>query len=597
MLDLLKDATRYMFFTGKGGVGKTSLACATAVALADRGKRVLLVSTDPASNLGQVFECNVDARPNPVPGVAGLSAMNIEPEAAAAAYRERIIGPLRGTETRNSLPQIEEQLSGACTTEIATFDEFTRLLTDTALIGGFDHVIFDTAPTGHTLRLLQLPAAWSAFIEDNPGGASCLGPASGLRAQRAQYAETVAYLSDPRVTTMVLVSRAEASALKEADRTSTELSALGIVGQRVVINGFFEASDRNDTLALALEQRGRAALEAMPPSLRVLPRDIVSLRPQDVIGVAALRFLLSDHVARLPVPSFDSTSEAPLPPPLLDFVDELARQDHGLVMVMGKGGVGKTSVAAAIAVELAARGRLVHLSTTDPAAHISNALGGQVDGLTLSRIDPAEETRRYIERALATRGKNLDEEGRRLLMEDLRSPCTEEIAVFHAFSRIVSQARREFVVLDTAPTGHTMLLLDTAGSYHREVLRTRTIPAERIITPLMRLRDSAYTTILIVTIAETTPVLEAAQLQADLRRAGVEPFGWVINQSLAAAVTADPLLRARADAERTLIQRVQNELATRTVIIPMQAEAPVGIGALQSLVRGSALLRDQNSLV
>jgi arsenite-transporting ATPase len=580
-LQLLAAPTRYLFFTGKGGVGKTSLACATAVSLADRGKRVLLVSTDPASNLGQVFEYQVGTSIAPLGGIPGLSALNIEPQAAAAAYRERIIGPLRGTSTRD-LAALEEQMSGACTTEIAAFDEFTRLLTHPDLTSGYDHVIFDTAPTGHTLRLLQLPAAWSNFIEDNPDGASCLGPASGLQAQHAQYAETVARLSDPAMTTIVLVSRAEPSAVKEAERTSGELSALGIRGLRLVINAFFEARDRTDPLALALEARGRAALERMPAALRSLPRDVVPLRAQNVVGVSALRTLFDD--AEVVAATAAMGSQEPLPPPLTRFIDEIAREDHGLIMVMGKGGVGKTTVAAAIAVELAARGHSVHLSTTDPAAHIADALGGTVEHLTVSRIDPAEETRLYTERALASKGKDLDDEGRRLMREDLRSPCTEEVAVFHAFSRIVNQARRSFVVLDTAPTGHTLLLLDAAGSYHREVLRTSTISPDHITTPLMRLQDTAYTKVLIVTLAETTPVLEASELQDDLRRAKVEPYGWVINQSLAAAETTDPLLCARAEAERPLIARVEHELAPRTTIIAMRADPPIGPAALRSLI-------------
>lgn len=583
-LSLLDRPTRHIFFTGKGGVGKTSLACASAVYLADRHKRVLLVSTDPASNLGQVFDAPIGPVVEPVPGVAGLHAVNIEPGAAAAAYRARILQPLRGTSMHAQVPQIEEQLSGACTTEIAAFDEFTRLLVDPVLTRDFDHVIFDTAPTGHTLRLLQLPAAWSTFIEDNPGGASCLGPASGLQAQQAQYAQAVAQLADPESTTIVLVSRPEASALKEAGRTSAELAALGIQGQRLVVNALFTAQDAGDPLAVALERRGAEALAAMPGPLRQIPRDTVPLRSANAVGLAALRDLLGEEEHEMPAESVGGLVQ-PLPPPPVAFIDEIAQQDHGLVMVMGKGGVGKTTIAAAIAAELASRGIPVHLSTTDPAAHIANVIDGEAGLLTVSRIDPAVETQRYIDRALATKGKELDDEGRRLMLEDLRSPCTEEVAVFHAFSRLVNEARRGFVVLDTAPTGHTLLLLDTAGSYHREVLRTSSIPVERITTPLMRLQDATHTKIIIVTLAETTPVQEAAELQVELRRAGVEPFGWVINQSLAASDTSDPLLRARANAERPLIAHVERDLARRAAIVPMEAEPPVGVTALRHLLR------------
>jgi arsenite-transporting ATPase len=588
MLRLLEDPTRHLFFTGKGGVGKTSLATATAVALADRGKRVLLVSTDPASNLGQVLECDVGAVTAAVHTVAGLSTLDIDPEAAASAYRERVVGPVRGELPDAVVGQIEEQLSGACTTEIAAFDEFTKLLSDDAIAHAFDHVIFDTAPTGHTLRLLQLPAAWSSFIEDNPGGASCLGPLSGLEAQRAQYAAAVRSLRDPAVTTLLLVSRPERSALEEAERTSGELSALGIDSQRLIINGVFEAQDAADPLALALERRARTALSEMPDRLRGMPQEIVPLRAHNVVGIAALRSLVADGPAVTPYNSHDTGQRATLPPPLHELVDEVAGAGHGLLLVMGKGGVGKTTIAAAIAVELAARGVSVHLSTTDPAAHVADALGGEVEALTLSRIDPREETRRYVERVLETKGKDLDEDGRRLLAEDLRSPCTEEVAVFHAFSRIVNQARRGVVVLDTAPTGHTLLLLDATGAYHREVLRSSTMPADRVVTPMMRLRDPEYTRILIVTLPETTPVLEAAQLQEDLRRAGIEPYAWIINQSLAAAETTDPLLLARAAAERPLIQQVRDELASRIAIVPLLTEPPIGQERLRALIADRA---------
>jgi arsenite/tail-anchored protein-transporting ATPase len=592
--ELIAHATRYLFFTGKGGVGKTSHACAIAIALADRGRQVLLVSTDPASNLAEVLGTEIGEEPTPVAGVPGLSALNVDPEAAAAAYRERAVGPVRGILPDAAIRQMEEQLSGACTVEVAAFDEFAGLLVDDQRIGRFHHVVFDTAPTGHTLRLLQLPAAWSSFLEQNERGASCLGPVAGQEAQRDRYAATSAALQDPARTTVVLVARPDAIALAEAERTSGELADLGLANQRLILNGIFTARDLTDPLAVGLERRAREALSDLPARLCALPRSEVPLLPHNLVGLAALRALVRDPSSDWPSPGPGSQDHRLDLPPLSALLDEIEAAGHGLVMLMGKGGVGKTSLAAACAIELAARGVPVHLSTTDPAAHLSEALAAEVEGLRVSRIDPAAETRAYTERVLATTGAKLDGEGRALLEEDLRSPCTEEVAVFHAFSRIVSEARRGVVVLDTAPTGHTLLLLDTTGAYHRDVLRTSNLPPERVVTPMMRLRDPEHTRILIVTLPETTPVLEAERLQADLRRAGIEPSAWIINGSLAAAQTSDPVLLERARGELPLIERVRSDLAARTVVVPMLADPPVGPERLRALVGGARALQDSH---
>ncbi len=581
-------STRHLFFTGKGGVGKTSNACATAVALADAGRRVLLVSTDPASNLSQVLGVTIGSEPMPVPEVAGLFALNVDPEAAARAYRERVVGPYRGVLTDDAVAGMEEQLSGACTVEIAAFDEFTELLTPDGPGAGFDHVVFDTAPTGHTLRLLQLPAAWTGFLESNDRGATCLGPASALKTQQARYAEAVEALGDPERTTVILVARPDRVALQEAARTSEELGALGLRHQRLLLNGVFRATDRSDPLAVALESRGRAALRELPAALRHLPRTEVPLQGHNIVGVAALRRLFNGPAPEEAEASGWEAVADPDLPSLEGLVDELAAAGHGLVMVMGKGGVGKTTIAAAIAVELAGRGLPVHLTTTDPAAHLSEALGREVPGLRVSRIDPATETAAYRDKVLERAARTTDAAGLALLAEDLQSPCTEEVAVFHAFSRLVFGARREIVVMDTAPTGHTLRLLDATGAYHREMLRTTSGAPGSVHTPLMRLRDPAYTRVLIVTLAETTPVLEAAELQADLRRAGIEPFAWVVNASLAAAGPSDPVLAARAAAEREQIAALDG-LAGRVAVVPWLAEEPRGAERLEQIVRPAAV--------
>ena len=581
---LLKHPTRLLFFTGKGGVGKTSVACATAVALADQGKIVLLVSTDPASNLGQVFGVTIGEHLHTaIPGVSGLYALNINPEAAAQAYRDRIVGPVRDVLPAETIKGMEEQLSGACTTEIAAFDELTGLLADDAATEQYDHVLFDTAPTGHTLRLLQLPTAWSNYLDTNASGASCLGPLSGLAKQRQQYAHAVAQLANGDATTVVLVSRPQKASLVEADRTSHELATLGIAHQQLVINGIMPENGSDDPLALALREREKAAIGSLPASLVSLPMDQVPLQPRNVVGLDALRVFLSEKSQALPVPQ-RATPPAPLClPPLSQLIDEIEKDQQGLVMVMGKGGVGKTTVAAAIAVDLAARGHAVHLTTTDPAAHLSMTVESTFPNLAVSRIDPQVERDRYRQQVMETKGQNLDEAGRTLLEEDLRSPCTEEIAVFQALSRVMRESKETFVIVDTAPTGHTLLLLDATGAYHRDVVRNLQ-PGSHVVTPMMRLQDPKQTKMVIVTLPETTPVLEAESLQADLRRAGIEPWAWVINSSLSAASPKDPLLVARAAEEQQHVERVQQSVS-RVAIIPWLTQEPTGSERLLELSR------------
>ena len=580
-LTLLQNPPRFLFFTGKGGVGKTSLACACALSLAGAGRRVLLVSTDPASNLDEMLGTALSDRPRAVPGAPGLDALNIDPDAAAEAYRTRVIAQMPAGSSEAERGTVREQLSGACTTELAAFDEFIGLLAGDA--DGYDHVIFDTAPTGHTLRLLSLPKAWTGFLDGNDRGASCLGPHSGLKMQEQRFRAGLAALADPAHTAIVLVTRADAAALREAARTHGELLALGLANQRLVVNAVFRATDPGDAIAAALQSLGDAALATMPAGLARLPQDRVPLRPFDMVGLPALRALLDPQASPADAASPPKPARHDLPP-LHALVDELAAQDRGLVMVMGKGGVGKTTIAAALAVALAGRGKTVHLSTTDPAAHLAGTIEGSVPGLQVDRIDPAAETQRYIDKIIASRGRDLDEAGRALLREDLRSPCTEEVAVFHAFSRIVAEARGAFVVLDTAPTGHTLLLMDATGAYHRQMTREfEASGAARMVTPLMRLQDPACTRIVIVTLPEVTPVSEAAALQDDLRRAGIEPFAWVVNRSLAASGTRDPLLAARIAGESAQLARIEQGLAQRTCLVPWVARPPVGVEALRAL--------------
>ncbi len=571
---MITPTTPYLFFTGKGGVGKTSLACATALKLADEGKRVLLVSTDPASNLADVLASSVTEVAKPIDGQPRLHAININPEVAAEEYRDRVIAPVKSILSGPEIIQLTESLSGACTTEIASFDEFARFIAGEGDASQYDVIVFDTAPTGHTLRLLELPAAWSSFALTNPAGASCLGPSSALKSSQQRYQTVVERLRDPKTTTFYIVARADKHSLAEAARTTTELSALGMSNQKLLINGVMQAQDSSDPVANKIVNLANHVLDQIPDDLAKLEQSTFPLLPYNVLGLEKLRSLL-DPAKRLAILEASAKSGTAIDHHLggiTQLVDELAVQGHGLIMTMGKGGVGKTISAAAIATLLARKGFAVHLTTTDPAAHIHEFMAQLKDlpgTLTVDRIDPHVETQRYMDKVMAQKGKNLDEEGKRLLAEDLKSPCTEEVAVFHAFSKAIQTAKRQFVVIDTAPTGHTLLLLDTTGSYHKEVLRHSNLAADRIKTPFMYLQDAEFAKIILVSLPETTPMREAASLQDDLGRSGIRPYAWVINQCLSAVPNLrDPLLRQRAANEGAVIDQIEQSLSQRVFGIP-----------------------------
>lgn len=553
--------TKYLFYTGKGGVGKTSIACATAVSLADDGENVLLISTDPASNLQDVFATKLNNKGVPIKDVPNLIVANLDPNESAAEYRESVIGPYRGKLPEVAIKNMEEQLSGSCTVEIAAFNEFSKFITDESLKSKYDYIIFDTAPTGHTLRMLQLPSAWSNFISENTSGTSCLGQLSGLEDKKGVYKDAVKTLADGGSTTLILVSRPEETPLKEAERASIELKDIGIRNQTLIINGILTSYD--DSISENYYKKQQNALLKMPEGLRGIATYMVPLRAYNITGLDNVRSLLTDdHFA---VSNEKVNAKTILH--LKDIVDDLYSTNKKVIFTMGKGGVGKTTIAAAITLGLAKKGRKVHLTTTDPAGHL-NFVINESCGITMSRIDEKKELEKYQNEVLSKARKTMSEEDLAYVKEDLKSPCTQEIAVFRAFADIVDKAEDQTVVIDTAPTGHTLLLLESTESYNQQIKNSHGEIQESERKLLPRLHNAAETEVLIVTLAEDTPVYEAMRLEEDLKRTGIMTKWWIINSSLYKTNTTNKMLAAKASNEVKWINKVDMHSKGMFAVIP-----------------------------
>ncbi len=573
MKDLLKNIPTFVFFTGKGGVGKTSMSCAISLALSKMNKKVLLISTDPASNLDEVLDTTLSSSPSLINNTKNLFAMNINPVIAANEYKEKVVGPYRKLLPKEAITQMEEQLSGACSVEIAGFNEFSKYVGDVDIIKEYDHIILDTAPTGHTLRLLNLPSAWNDFIANNQTGSSCLGPVSGLVDQKVLYEQVVHNLKDASKTLLILVTRAEKLSLLEVNKASIELKEQGMKNQHLIINGVFK-EDVNDEIAQAFYQKSKDALASMPKDLKSIASNEIGFYPKGVVGLESLRAVINNETIKEDKNELISLEEKineALEGTIAwkDLLNDIQKDKSGLIMTMGKGGVGKTSVASLIAYELSSLGHKVTLSTTDPAAHLAYIKNNDTKDLIIEKIDPKYETQKHIKRVIKQNEDKLSNEDMALLKEELNSPCIEEIAIFEAFATTVNKAKERFVVLDTAPTGHTLMLLDASSAYHKELSKNvQEEKSEELRALIPALKDKKFTKILLLALAEATPTHEAKALQEDLQRASIQPYAWVINRSFALCKTNNNILKHKALNELKYINEIKNTLSEKVVISP-----------------------------
>ncbi len=283
---LPNGAPRTIFFAGKGGVGKTVASCATAVWSARAGHRTLLVTTDPAAHIGQVLGAAVGTEPAPVDGVDGLWAARVDAKAAAVAYTDRIIADAvaRGR-SPHAVAAMREELDSPCTEEMAAFDQFIELASrDT-----FDVTVFDTAPTGHTLRLLELPIDWSRQIDVKVFASVDTAAADDVA--KASFSRVIEMMRDPAKSTFAFVMYPESTPIVEAGRAISELGSLGIPLGLVVANMVLPDEACRTPYALARRQMQQAYLADIEARFAV-PVLEIPLLDDEVVGLDRLGELL-----------------------------------------------------------------------------------------------------------------------------------------------------------------------------------------------------------------------------------------------------------------------------------------------------------------
>jgi len=593
--------TQYIFFSGKGGVGKTTMAAATAIHHAQSGKKTLIVTTDPASNLADVFEQAIGHRIAAIRGVPNLHAMEIDPDAATKEYKARLIGPYRGVMPEDVIASLEENLSGPCTTEMASFDRFIDFMEGDE----YDVIVFDTAPTGHTIRLLELPVDWSRHIEQSAKGSgqTCLGPVQTIQDSKEKYDRATALLRDHERTTFVFVMRPESLSLYETMRARKELETIGIHSGLTVINGILpqEACDeRFFWRKFEAQQQVIADTEATigTPILRMLLRDG---EVKGNAGLASIAAELYDGTRSAPspdAPACEPEQAAPTVPDLERLLFPVPGKGTRALFFTGKGGVGKTTVSCVVAVHLADRGYKTLIVTTDPAAHLGEVFGVRVgseparigENLSAVMIDQQQAFAEYKERVLREAGGTCSSEMLAAMEEELNSPCTEEMAAFDMFIRFIEGHDYDVVIFDTAPTGHTLRLLDLPFDYARQVemmvssnenAAVKQETGNRFREIIALLRDPERAVFSLVLYPESTPIMESWRALLDLKHAGIETQLIVANLVLSQEACHNAFFRNRRRMQLKYLKEIDEKFGLPVLRFPL----------MQEEIRGLALLR------
>ena len=604
--------TQSIFFSGKGGVGKTSLACTHAVRYADEGKRTLIVTTDPASNLSDVFEQEIGHQITPIAGVPGLAAMEIDPDKSTQEYIDRAMAPIRAAFPPQMVQVMEEQMSGPCTAEVAAFDRFTDFLDSPAQDGNaYDVVIFDTAPTGHTIRLLELPAEWTQSIDAASAGSgqTCIGPAAAIQDAKLKYERALAALRNASFSTFVFVLHPEAIAIRETRRAIGELKKLGINNFRLIVNGIIQADDAEDPLFAARAEMQADYLVQIKREF-AMPQKRMILLPGEIMGVEGLRevgrIFFDGEKARL---DSDAADEKTVGEDFASSFDDIRSriQPNGhrrTLFFAGKGGVGKTVASCVTAVWLAQQGYKTLLLTTDPAAHLGDvldtpvgdeiaAVAGQPD-LWAVKIDPKTAAETYKARILEdARKRGRPESAIAVMEEELNSPCTEEMAAFDKFIEYASQPDWQAVVFDTAPTGHTLRLLELPIDWSKQIdvkvfasvdaSAADDVAKKRFAQVIDMMRDQEQSTFAFVMYPEATPILEAWRAARELETVGIRPSLVVANFVIPPERASTPFVRARRAMQEKYLAEIGERFGLPLVQIPLLPREVKGVAMLSRL--------------